>query len=112
MVTVAELSCGQADVESIPDIVAGVARGLRPIGLWYAAMTTVVGVLIWGYNDTLYPFWPVPFRCLLWTWLVATMCAVPYIFVAGLTGWLTERVEATTLRKPPHLAPPTPPTTP
>ncbi len=95
-------------MDGVPETVAGVARGLRPVGLWYAALTAVVGLLIWCYHGEKFDAWPTPFRCSVWLWLVVTVLVVPYLQVSALAAWAVEKISSRSAPTP-HVASGAPP---
>jgi hypothetical protein len=66
-------------MEGIPDGIAQLARALRPQGLWFAASTVLLGLIIWAYQDVTFNLWPPPLRYFSWGWFIAWCLAVPYM---------------------------------
>lgn len=88
----------------MPESVAQLLRALRPAGLWYGTLSAVVAISVWCLQDKAsWSDWPPPIRCAMWSWLVATVLAVPYThFVSAMT----TRAERRSLDQLPVAPPP------
>lgn len=101
---------GGGNVEGLPESVAHLLRALRPAGLWYGTLSAVVVLALWCLHEHAWADWPAPIRCATWTWLVATVFAVPYThLIAAVTGWVEQRnVARLPVAHPPAALPATP----
>lgn len=91
-------------MEGVPESIAHLLRALRPAGLWYGALSAVVAFSVWCLQDkTGWMDWPAPIRCAMWSWLVATVLAVPY---THLVGAITARIERRSIDALPVAQPP------
>jgi hypothetical protein len=90
-------------MDGLPESVAHLVKALRPAGLWYGALTTVVIVSVWCLQDQAWEKWPTPIRCATWWWLVASVAAVPYTHVVGA---FAARAEREAIRNLPVAGPP------
>jgi len=90
------------DVNKSVDAVAKLVRALRPIGLWYGAVTFVFCLLVYrgsagkwrAFDD--WSSWPEPLRWFTYFWVGITIFAPVYLLlwpsVAGrVQAWLADR---------------------
>jgi hypothetical protein len=77
------------------DAVSRILHTLRPMGLWYSGLTTVVCLTMWCFQAKDFDAWPQPLRCLTWGWLVISCCAPVYVAGSGavqaLISWWGQR---------------------
>lgn len=98
-------------MDPVQATIAQIVQGLRPAGLWYGALSTVVVLTTWSLQDQPFSAWPTPLRCGAWAWLIATASAVPYThLVAFAATWQARAKSQPHPPKPrvPKTSPPSP----
>lgn len=80
--------------------IQGALRAIRPVGAWFLLLTLFCALSMWLWHDVPFETWPVPVRCALWSWLIASTSAVVYLHVVS---WSVGRASAALQAAPPQL---------